>query len=216
MDYCSFLLCRKPSQPAVDPNEVNVTATCEELYQLWEQHQQWPATIDLCDRAEQAVYACPFLCDISTTMAEEDDKSEHHFDDESDSASSSTTMASSSCFTEDNPPLCHHPNNGDHEVAPPSRLDASDVLPVSAWLETEVMYDYYQDDVTFDMDRYELDTHLSALQAIPANSIECTLAREAYPDCYIGVPRIPRMDIVAPGCGHARSRIRCGRNGQCD
>jgi hypothetical protein len=43
---------------------VNVTDTCQEIYNLFYQYNEIIATTDLCYRTEQSVYACPDLCSL--------------------------------------------------------------------------------------------------------------------------------------------------------
>ena len=60
--FCKFETCEKPSNSS-NIEEVNVTATCEEMRQLHDAYdgKAYPATIEFCHRAEASAYACPDL-----------------------------------------------------------------------------------------------------------------------------------------------------------
>jgi hypothetical protein len=58
-DYCLFQTCEPPEE--IDPS-VDLGATCDEMNELFER-EQYPSTIDLCYRAEQAKHLCPVFCD---------------------------------------------------------------------------------------------------------------------------------------------------------
>lgn len=70
-DFCQFKSCAKPEELSLSEEEI--TATCEILDTLYDKGW-YPATIDLCEQAEQASFQCPVFCDQSYLGADTEPK----------------------------------------------------------------------------------------------------------------------------------------------